>query len=113
MTEIESESDSYQSEDSKQQELAIYYPVSISSSSVSADIEVLADQLDPNAKDISGKLLDTVVKAESGEMVEHSELISMTPMKYAQIVYSDSFDEQTPPSKRVSLHQVMNDTIFD
>ena len=100
---MDSEPDEYQSEDSKQQELAVYYPVSISSSSVSAVNEVSDGQLDPNANDISGNLLDSVVRAESGELIEQSELVSRAPMRYAQIVNSDSFDEQTPPSKRVGF----------
>ena len=101
---MDSEPDEYQSEDSKQQELAVYYPVSISSSSVSAVNEEVSDgQLDPNANDISGNLLDCVVRAESGELIEQSELVSRAPMRYAQIVNSDSFDEQTPPSKRVGF----------
>ena len=103
LPEVDTESDVYQSEDSKQQELLIYYPVSISSSSESAvNTEVLAEQIDTNAMDTSAKLLDSVVKAESGEMVEQSELVPAT-IKYAQIVNSDSFDEKTPPSKRVSF----------
>ena len=105
LTEVETESD-IQSEDSKEQALAIYYPISISSLSESqVNTEVLSEQIDLNAIDnSSGKLLDSFVKAESGELLDPSELTQYTPAKFAKIVNSDSFDEKTPPSKRVSLY---------
>ena len=93
---METESDITQSEDSRQQELAIYYPVSISSSSM-----VNTDQVDST----SGKLLDTVIKSESGEMVDQSELVVHNLAKFADIVNINSFDEQTPPSSRVCCIQ--------
>ena len=106
LTEVIIESDSTPSEDSKEQELAIYYPVSISSQSDSTvDAEVLADQIGHPCLEENGRLLDAVVIAESGEMLDQSELTvrSGEEVKFAEIldVETENFQE-TPPSKRVS-----------
>ena len=96
LPEIETESDISQSEDSRQQELAIYYPVSISSTSMSDT----NNQIDST----KGKLLDNIIKSGSGEMVDQSEVIVHNPAKFADIVNMDSFDEQTPPLTIVSCN---------
>ncbi|KAI6653378.1 Thrombospondin-3a-like [Oopsacas minuta] len=93
LTEVETESDITQSEDSKQQELAIYYPISISSRSES---QINASgQIDPKDSEV----FNSVKKAESDELMDPSVLIQA---KFAKIVNSDSFDEKTPPSKRAA-----------
>ena len=103
LPEIETESDISQSEDSRQQELAIYYPVSISSTSMSD-----TNQIDST----KGKLLDNIIKSGSGEMVDQSEVIVHNPAKFADIVNMDSFDEQTPPLTIVSSNLRL-DYLFD